>query len=479
MSCAPHPAWRRATRPVLAAVALLAIAGLAAAASPAAGRNAATGDAAPGAARGKSQPIPWTTTPIEHLVVLMQENHSFDNYFGTYPGADGIPDGACMPIDPAAGNAGTCVRPFHLGDNEVLMDDPSHSTTTARAQYNDGKLDSFISALNQRNQDGRLAMGHYDDTELSFYWNLADQYVLYDRFFSSAMGGSFTNHLYWVAGIPDASAGQPINTYLDGRKTIFDLLQARGVSWKFYVQNYDPTLTYRTVLQHPGNRASQVIWVPLLNIDRFLDDPSLGGHIVDLQQYYRDLADGALPAVAFIAPSGPSEHPPSNVRSGERFVKTLLQSLMQSAAWPSSAFLLTYDDWGGWYDHVAPPQVDAYGYGFRVPALLVSPYARRGAVDHTTLDFTSILRFIEDNWSLPSLSSRDASANSIVGGFDFAAAPRSAVVVPFSRVDASVPKAPVRGIIFLSYGAGLLLSAWLFFLAARGSRKRREARARP
>ena len=426
----------------------------------------------PGAGTGGSATA-WTTTPIEHLVVLMQENHSFDNYFGTYPGADGIPSGTCMPIDPQAAAGGSCVEPFHLGDNDVLSDDPSHSTTTAWAQYNGGKLDGFISALNRRNQDGRLAMGYYDDTELSFYWNLADQYVLYDRFFSSAMGGSFTNHLYWVAGIPDASAGQPIDQYLAGRKTIFDLLEARGVSWKFYVQNYDPTLTYRTVLDHPGNRSSQVIWVPLLNIDRFLDDPSLNAHIVDLQQYYRDLADGTLPAVAFIAPSGPSEHPPSNVRSGERFVKTLVQSLMQSPAWGSSAFLLTYDDWGGWFDHVRPPQIDAYGYGFRVPTLLVSPYARRGAIDSTTLDFTSILRFIEDNWSLPSLSGRDAAAKSIVSGFDFSAAPRPAVVVPFNRVDASAPKAPVRGVIYMSYGGGLALSMLLFLLASVGPRSRR------
>ncbi len=418
-----------------------------------------------------------TTTPIEHLVVMMQENHSFDNYFGTYPGADGIPKGACMPVDPGAPAASDCVRPFHIGSNDVLLDDPSHSLGTAQLQYNDGRLDGFVAALERRNQDGRLAMGHYDATELSYYWNMADQYVLYDRFFSSALGGSFVNHLYWVAGIPDTSGQQPINEYLANHLTIFDLLQRQGVSWKFYVQNYDPTINYRTLDQHVGNRSSQVIWVPLLNIDRFLDDPALNSHIVDLNQYYNDLAANALPSVSFIVPSGPSEHPPSNVRSGERFVKTLVQALMQSSAWRSSAFLLTYDDWGGWYDHVVPPQVDEHGYGFRVPSLLVSPYARRGVVDSTTLDFTSILRFIEDNWGVPSLSTRDAQANSIASGFDFAAAPRTAVVIPFNRVNASSPSAPERAVIYVAYGGGLAVSILVFLAAFRGD-ERRERRRR-
>jgi phospholipase C len=297
---------------------------------------------------------------------------------------------------------------------------------------------------------------------------MADQFVLYDRFFSSALGGSFVNHLYWVAGIPNGPASQPVNEYLADRPTIFDLLQRSGVSWKFYVQNYDPTITYRTLAEHAGNRSSQVIWVPLLNIDRFLDDPALNSHIVDLNQYYDDLAAGSLPAVSFIVPSGPSEHPPSNVRSGERFVKSLVQALMQSPAWSSSAFVLTYDDWGGWYDHVVPPQVDQHGYGFRVPALLVSPYARRGVVDSTVLDFTSILRFIEDNWGLPSLSTRDAQANSIASGFDFASEPRPAAVIPFNRVDTSVPTAPERAVIYLAYGGGLAVSILMFLTAFYG-----------
>ena len=172
-----------------------------------------------------------------------------------------------------------------------------------------------------------------------------------------------------------------------------------GISWKFYVQNYDPKINYRN-LQGVGSRDSQVIWVPLLDFDRFIDNPALSSHIVDLKQYYIDLQQGTLPAVAYIVPSGTSEHPPQYPASGQRFIKGLIQELMRSSAWDSSAFVMAYDDWGGWYDHVNPPRVDAYGYGLRVAALMVSPYAKEGHIDHTQLDFTSILKFIETNWGV-------------------------------------------------------------------------------
>lgn len=413
-------------------------------------------------------------TPIKHLIVLMQENHSFDNYFGTYPGADGIPAGTCMPIDPRDPANTECVEPFHIGDNDVGLADPDHSSATHRLQFNEGRLDGFVYALNRRNQDGRLAMGYYDDRDLPYYWNLVDEYVLFDRFFSSAAGGSFINHLYWVAAAPSSTGDRMTGQSLDELTTIFDRLQASGISWKFYVQNYEPRLTYRTVNEFPGNRASQVVWCPLLNFDRFIDDPALSSHIVDLDEYYADLHGGTLPAVAYIVPSGPSEHPPSNLQSGQKFVRALIQALMQSDAWYQSAFLVTYDDWGGWYDHVSPPQVDEYGYGFRVPALLVSPFARHGYVDNTTLDYTSILRFIEDNFDVPPLSERDAQANSFIGAFDFSQPPRQPRFIPLERVESAPRPEPQRAVLFVAYGAALTM-AGLFIVAAainlKGSRK--------
>lgn len=410
-----------------------------------------------------------TATPLEHLVVLMQENHSFDNYFGRYPGADGIPDDVCMPFDPFS-SSGDCVLPFHIGDNDVELADPDHSSTTHRIQFNDGAMDGFVYALDQRNQDGRLSMGYYDDRDLPFYWNLADEFVLFDRFFSSAAGGSFINHMYWVAGV--GADERPAPGELNHVVTIFDRLQEAGIDWKFYVQNYEPGLTYRTLTEYPSDRAAQVVWAPVLNIDRFLDDPALASRIVDLDEYFVDLERGTLPAVAYIAPSGPSEHPPGSLLAGQRFVRSLIQALMRSDAWETSALMVTYDDWGGWYDHVRPPRVDGDGYGFRVPAFLVGGYARRGHVESTTLDYASILRFIADNWGLEPLARRDRLANSIVGAFDFTEPPREPEFLSFERVPPEGRPEPRREVLYVAYSVALAIGLGTSLAAALGAVRR-------
>ncbi len=410
-------------------------------------------------------------TPIEHFVVLMQENHTFDNYFGTYSGADGIPSGTCMPIDPSDASNKDCVESYHIGDRPI--DDLDHSLGTFNLQYNDGKMDGFVYALNQRNQNGALTMGYYDGSDLPYYWNLADEYVLFDRFFSSDHGGSFANHLFWATA--QSGGNRATEDGYSDLLTIFDRLEERGISWKFYVQNYDPQITYRTLSQYSGNRASQIIWVPLLNIDRFLDDPKLASHIVDLNEYYVDLEKGTLPAVAYIAPSGASEHPPGSLRSGQKFVKGLIQALMRSDSWKSSAFLLTYDDWGGWYDHVVPPQVDENGYGLRVPAILISAYAKRGYIDSTVLDFTSIPKFIEENWDLKPIATRDAKANSFVTAFDFKQAPREPFFIPFERVVKEQRIEPRRAVIYAAYGGALVLAVLMFIWTAVGSDLRKKS----
>lgn len=415
-------------------------------------------------------------TPIKHLVVLLQENHTFDNYFGTFPGADGIPSGTCMPVDPTSRTSTECITPFHIGSNDIRLGDLDHSAATQVKQFNDGQMNGFVSALNDRRQDGRLAMGYYDDRDLPYYWFLAKNYTLFDRFFSSAADSSAKNHMYAVAASslagPRSAAGAVPATRQDA-PTIFDRLEKRGVSWKFYIQNYDPNLTYRTVDQYSGDRASQVIWAPLLNIDRFLDDPKLSSHIVDLNEYYEDLKNGTLPAVSYIAPSGASEHPPGSIASGERAVRDLINALSRSSVWPSSAFLLTYDDWGGWYDHVVPPKVDADGYGFRVPAMLISPYSAKGVINHTQFDFTSILRFIEDNYGLAPLATRDADAASIASAFDFDAAPRPAYFWSSNSTVTVLAKSSRRTVVYVVYGAGLALAgAVLLTLIALDARRK-------
>jgi phospholipase C len=387
------------------------------------------------------------STPIEHFVVLMQENHSFDNYFGTYPGADGIPEQTCMPVRPRGREH--CVRPFRLGDRaapDLSSDERAH-----RLQYAGGRMDGFVGAATlDRQRVERSVMAYYDDRDLPYYWAVAKEHVLFDRFFAASPGGSVPNHMYWVAGRP----GEPLpqGGYGD-LPTIFDRLDERGVSWKFYVEDYDPRLNVQA--RGRADTSAQAVRVPLLNYPRFVRDRESFNRIVDLEEYYEDLENGHLPQVAYIAPSGSSEHPPGRVQSGESLVRSLITALMRSESWDSSAFMWTYDNWGGWFDHVQPPA----GYGFRVPALLVSPYARRGHVDGTRLDTTSILRFIEDNWGLRSLAARDARANSLLPAFDFSRAPRRpALVAAGAGVEGS--EAP-RWMIYLSYGAAAIFAAWL------------------
>jgi phospholipase C len=415
-------------------------------------------------AAGQTEPAP--STPIKHFVVLMQQNRSFDHYFGTYPGADTIPSGTCMPIDPAR-RGSRCIKPFPLETRAAA--DLAHSRGTFAAQYRRGRMNGFIDA--NRRTSGRVdptVMGYYDGEDIPYYWNVADEYVLFDRFFASSPSSSVRNGMYWVTGTPGNYNGQSIPAGGFGDlETIFDRLQARGISWKFYVQNYNPGINFRN--RGSGERSSQVAWVPLLAYDRYIRDPKLKSHIVDLEEYFEDLQSGDLPSVSYIvAPSGgSSEHPPASVKAGQRFVGKLVNALMRSDQWSRSAFMWTYDGWGGWYDHVKPPRVDRFGYGFRVPALLVSPYAKRGHVESTTLDFTSILKFIERNWDLEPLGSRDRKARSIAGAFDFSQAPREPRF-PASERGGVDRREPNRVAIYGAYMAAIVLTGFVIAWAALG-----------
>ena len=409
------------------------------------------------------------TTPIRHIIVLMQENHTFDNYFGSYPGADGIPAATCLPKSFQDATLG-CSPPAHVGGHAVLG--LSTDTTTFARQYRDGRMDGFVAAYRVGRGLGGLPnpMGYYDGRDLPVAWKLASQYVLFDHFFSSARGGSVWNHLFAISATPgNLTADELPSGGYSRTTTIFDRLQQAGVPWRYYVRDYDPTNTILTPAA--GDRASQLLQVPLLAMPRVLHSPKLASNIVDLQQFYRDAQAGSLPAVAYIAPGGLSEHPPGKLAAGQTLVRSIVNELMRSPEWSSTAFVLTYDSWGGWYDHVRPPTVDGYGYGFRVPTIIVSPYAKRGSIDHDTLDFTSILRFIEDNWGLAPLASRDAQAHSIASAFDFSAAPRGAEFVAVSR-GVQAPASVHTRAVFWFYGGAFLLACMLITAALVSGRRR-------
>jgi phospholipase C len=341
----------------------------------------------------ENSPWPEPTTPqqpagrIDHIIFLIQENHTFDNYFGTYPRARGFP----KSLRARAEQLG--VAPFHFV--APLNHDIGHSWEAVHAAMNGGKMDRFAVV------HGPDSMGYYDRSDLPNYWAYADRFTLCDRFFSSLAGPSLPNHLYTVAAQSAGVTGNLMRAPQGGFNfpTLAELLGDSNISWKYY-EGMKP--------------ESFDIWSPLRGFRAFMRSDELMSHLVPSEEYFRDLREGRLPAVAWIVPNtAESEHPPHDVQFGMWYVTSFVNALMKSAYWANTALVITWDDYGGFYDHVPPPQVDEFGYGPRVPTLVISAYVWPGHVDHHQYDFTSVLRFIEDRFGLEPLTSRDRKANSL------------------------------------------------------------------
>lgn len=373
---------------------------------------------------------------IQHVVIVMQENRSFDSYFGTYPGANGIPMFAgqptvCLPESPALG---TCTAPFH-DTNDVDIGGP-HSFDAATADIDGGKMDGFIEQARTgggpRCRDpfeptcgaGQDVMGYHDANEIPNYWAYAQNFVLQDAMFEAVKSWSLPSHLYMVsewsarcsvpndasscqsepanpAGLrahqPSASKERPEYPWTD----ITWLLHAYDISWAYYIAPGTQPDCYNdgeTCDPRPQDAVTPQIWNPLPYFDDVHQDGQLG-NVQSLDNFYSDVTDGTLPAVSWIVPNGTvSEHPPGKVSAGQTYVTHLVNTIASSPLWANTAIFLAWDDWGGFYDHVVPPAVDGNGYGLRVPALVISPYARPGFIDHQTLSFDAYVKFIEDDF---------------------------------------------------------------------------------
>jgi phospholipase C len=335
--------------------------------------------------------VPAGSAGVSHVLVLMQENHSFDNYFGTFPGADGIP----------AGTSVDGVAPFHLA--QAVTSNPPHSAEAAAAAMNGGRMDGFVRVAGTSDP-----MGYYDGRDLRNYWAYARRFALADRFFSSFAGPTLPNHLFLVAA-QSPGVTRNIRTPPGGSfrfPSFADALDGAGVSWKCYVGQRDPL----------GFGALN----PLAGFSTLRKKPRSFAATGEL---FRDLRSGSLPSVAWIFPSQEeSEHPLTDVRVGMWYVTAIANALMKSSAWESTVLVVTWDEYGGFFDHVRPPTREGATLGPRVPALVISPYARAGMVDHTTYDSASILRYIEDLFDVPPLTARDRDAASIGGMLGEAAA---------------------------------------------------------
>jgi phospholipase C len=375
---------------------------------------------------------------IRHIVIIMQENRSFDSYFGTFPGADGIPmrngvPTVCAP-DP---NRQTCVRPYYdTGDRNR---GGPHSARASVTAVDGGKMDGFIEAAQR---GGRKCsdpdapncfgsddvMGYHDARQIPNYWRYARDYVLQDKLFEPNASWSLPQHLFMVSewSASCARLGDPMSCvdalqrpddppdfqkskarlHQPGRPDyawtdLTYLLHQRRVSWAYYVTaGTQPDCANGEMQCAPLQQRYRTpgIWNVLPYFDTVKKDGELG-NIRDLREFYAAARNGTLPAVVWIAPAGTySEHPPALVSAGQAYVTGLVNAIMSSPDWNSTAIFLSWDDWGGFYDHVPPPRVDENGYGIRVPGIVISPYARRGYIDHQTLSHDAYVKFIEDDF---------------------------------------------------------------------------------
>ena len=380
---------------------------------------------------------------IQHVIVVMQENRSFDNYFGTYPGADGIPmhngrPTVCVP-DPQRPH---CVRPFH--DPHLVDSGGPHTYQAARADIHGGHMSGFIknailgshaycadnAAAPECTGVGTASsrpdtVGWHDAREIPNYWTYAEQFVLQDRMFEGVRSWSLPAHLDmvsgWSASCPSENAqiscrtnvARPADVTGQGYRAhptdsapydwtdLTYLLHNAGVSWNYFVaQGGQPDCAdSQMYCSHQAQAADTPdIWNPLPGFQTVHDDNQLS-NIQPSANYFTDAAAGTLPSVSWIVPNErTSEHPPASIAAGQAWVTRIVNTAMQGPEWNSTAIFISWDDWGGFYDHVMPPTLNGQGYGLRVPGLVVSPYARTGYIDHQLLSTDSYLKFIEDDF---------------------------------------------------------------------------------
>jgi phospholipase C len=306
-------------------------------------------------------------------------------------------------------------------------------------------------------------MGYYGADDVPGLTGLAQRGVVFDHWFGSLPGGSISNRLFQSTAQPVADHAQVPDRGWPDMATIFDRLDAAGVSWRIYVENYEPALTV-TNASPRALRGGQVARVPLLAMPRYLRDPAVMKHVVDLSQYYRDIASGRLPAVSYVVSTASSEHAPAAPARGQRLIRAVANALIASDEWRSSAMILNYDSSGGWYDHVRPPVVDGDPLGLRVPAVLISPYTTARTVDHTVFDSAAVLKFIEQNWSLPPLTDRDRNAADLRTAFRFSGGEQATSLIGPTTGRPAV-KQPHRVILYVGYGLalaiGVLVLVWV------------------
>jgi len=402
--------------------------------------QAPMGAALPNHARRNS----GTTQYIQHIVILIQENRSFDNFFATYPGAVGATVGLMKTP------SGDVYEP--LVESDLKQDSLGHQHFSFLKEYDNGKMDGFDLVERAIRRGKKEPAGTYPyrytkPTAIKPYWSIAQQYVLADHMFTTQGSSSFTAHQDFIAGgtpvdgdnvidFPSPSAwgcnARPgtvtslidqYGNYLRDKgpfpcfsySTIRDLLDGAGLPWLYFT-----------------NPAHSAFWDAFDAISAVRNGPEWYTNIITPEtNIFQYIQNSQLPAVSWVIPDTPtSDHPGPHGDMGPDWVASVVNAIGESPYWPTTAVIVVWDEWGGEYDNVPPPQLDGQGLGPRVPLLIISPYAREnypsqpGYISHTQYEDGSILKFIEQNWGLGSLGTTDVRANSIIDSFDFTQPPR-------------------------------------------------------
>jgi phospholipase C len=391
--------------------------------------------------RPSSSQLDAFRSKIQHIVFIIKENRSFDSYFGTYPGADGATSGVISTGERMVLKRGPDRMPRDIG----------HDWDDARRAMNGGKMDRFDLVRDGNVSNDFLSMTQFLATDIPNYWNYAEHFALADHMFSSLAGPSFPNHLYTVASQASGAINNPDSliwgcdaddrTRVDVMNatgavtrqypcfdvpTVTDSLEAAGVSWRYYA---------------PVQGQHGYIWSALDAIRHIRQGPLWATRVMPFSQFAGDATGSRLPAVSWLVPDfAESEHPTVDAFAGttlsvsacagENWTVQQINAIMQGPAWPTTAIVLTWDDFGGFYDHLPPPTVDQYGLGPRVPLIVISPYVKERSVSHTVYELTSVLQFIETRFKVKALTSRDVDANSLLDMFDFSQVPAPPLILP-------------------------------------------------
>jgi phospholipase C len=378
-----------------------------------------------------------TTTPIRRIVYIIKENRTFDHLFGRFPGANGISVGMDRGVE----------RPLLPATSGAIATDIEHCYECSVEAWNRGAMDGF----NQSEAADRDAYTQFLPEDLPNYWHWAEQFVLLDNFFTSAHGPSFPNHLFAIAAQSGGAYENPVQDRAQlGRRhretglfkawgcdslsdafvgvkdaggtvdrafpcfdleTAGDLLDRKRIPWA----HYSATPFQNGYLWNAFSAVSHMR----------RDAERWARHCFPVDDLVLHIREDRLPPVTWVTPRFEvSDHPEYSFCWGETWTTRVLNAIMESATWKETAVFLTWDDYGGFYDHEPPPQIDAFGFGIRTPMLVISPYAKHGHVSRELGEFSSPVRFIEDNWGLPQLAERDRRATSLLDSFDFDQRPR-------------------------------------------------------